>query len=117
MPRKAQKPKNGNRSEEAQNHGGGDIALQRKALQEWGTIGNNDPGGENQGQTNTNVDTDANRRVAEDMEPALPRQMRTDQHEVLGSQDASNRLTRIDRAGRATSTTTRVPGAPSFPAR
>ena len=30
MPRKAQKPKNGNRSEEAQNHGGGDIALQRE---------------------------------------------------------------------------------------
>ena len=117
MPRKAQKPKNGNRSEEAQNHGGGDIALQRKALQEWGMIGNNDPGGENQGQTNTNVNTGANRRVAEDMEPAIPRQMRTDQHEVLGSQDASNRLTRIYGDGCATSTTTGVPGSLSFPAR
>src|SRR2546429_16174 len=82
MPRKAQKPKNGNRSEEAQNHRGGDIALQRKGLQEGGMIGNSDPGGENQGQTNTNVNTGANRRVAEDMEPAIPRQMRTNQHEV-----------------------------------
>ena len=32
MPRKAQKPKYGNRGEEAQNHRGGDIALQRKAF-------------------------------------------------------------------------------------
>jgi len=32
MPRKAQKPKYRNRSEEAQNHRGGDIALQRKAF-------------------------------------------------------------------------------------
>src|SRR6266576_3232124 len=47
----------------------------------------------------------------------IPRQMRTDQHEVLGSQDASNRLTRIYGDGCATSTTTGVPGSLSFPAR
>jgi hypothetical protein len=51
------------------------------------------------------------------MEPAVSRQMRTNQHEVLGSQDASNRLTRIYDNGCATSTTTGAPGSLSFPAR
>jgi len=117
MPRQAQKPQNGNRSEETENRGGGDIAFHRKAFQEWRMIGNHQPRGENQRQTNTHIHAGANRRVAEDMEPTITGQMRTYQHEVLGSQDASNRLTRIYGDGGVTSTTTGAPSALSFPAR
>ena len=117
VPRHAQKPKNRNRSEKTENHGGGDIALQREAFQEWGVIGNNQPYGENQSQTNANVNTGANRRVAEDVQPAITGQMWAYLHEVLGSQGASIRLTRIYGDGCVTSTTTAGPGALSFPAR
>src|SRR5213080_4903429 len=117
MPRQAQKPKNGNGSEEAENRGGGDIALQRKAFQEWGMIGNHEPCAENQSQTNTHVNTRANRRVAEDVEPTITGQMRANRHRVLDSQDASNCATRIYGDGCVTSTTTGAPGALSFPAR
>src|ERR1700686_2408785 len=58
-PLHAQKPKNRNRTEKTENHGGGDIALQREAFQEWGVMGNIQPCGENQSQTNTNVNTGA----------------------------------------------------------
>src|SRR6266436_1735446 len=113
----AQKPKDGNRGKKTENRGGGDIALQRKAFQEWGMIGNHQPYGENQTQTNTHVNTGANRHVAEHMEPTITGQMRTYQHKVLGSQDSSLRLTRIYGDGCVTSTTTGAPGSLSFPAR
>jgi hypothetical protein len=116
-PRQAQKPKNGNRSDKAENRSGGDIALHREAFQERGVIGNHQPRGENQSQTDPHVNTGANRRVAEYMEPTIPGQMRTNQHEELVSQDASIRLTRIYDDGCVTSTTTAAPGALSFPAR
>ncbi len=117
MPRQAQKPKDGNRTQEAEYRGGGDIALQRKAFQEWGMIGNDQPCGENQSQANTDVNSGANRRVAEDVEPAITGQMWTNQHEALVSQDANIRLTRIYGDGCVTSTSTGAPGALSFPAR
>jgi hypothetical protein len=117
MPRQAQKPKDGNRREEAENRDGGDIALHREAFQEWSMIGNNHPCGENQSQTNTHVNTGANRRVAKDVEPTITGQMRMYRHEALGSQDASNRSTRIYGDSCVTSTTTGAPGALSFPAR
>ena len=116
-PWQPQKPKDRNRSDKAENRGGGDIALQRKAFEEWGAIGNNQPRGENQSQTDPHINTGANRRVAEDVEPAITGQMRTNQHKALVSQDASIRLTRIYDDGCVTSTTTAALGALSFPVR
>lgn len=86
----AQEPQNGNGSQEAQHRGGGDVALHRKVLQERNMIGDNQPRRKNQRQANTDVNTRPNRRVAEEMEPTITGQMRTDQHRVLGShsQDA-----------------------------
>src|SRR5260370_35326671 len=106
MPRQAQKPKNRNRGEEAENRGSGDIALQREAFQEWGVIGDNQPCRENQSQTNTNVNTGAYRRVAKDVEPSITRKMWTYLHEVLASQGASIRLTGIYGDGCVTPPTT-----------
>src|SRR6266851_4811997 len=95
MPRQAQEPKNRNDSEKAEDRSRRDIALQRKAFQERGVIRNHQPCGENQRQANSHVNTSADGRVTEDVEPAITGQMRTYQHEVLGSQETSNRLTRI----------------------
>src|SRR5712692_3470742 len=116
MARQAQKPKNGNRSEKAQDRGGSDIALHRKAIQERGVIGNHQPCGEHQSQTNANINAGADCRIAENVEPTITGQMRTYQHKVLGSQDSSLRLTRIYGDGCVTSTTTGAPGSLSFPA-
>ena len=80
-------------------------------------IGNNQPCGENQSQTNANVNTRANRRIAEDLEPAITGQMWAYLHKVLGSPGASIGLTRIYGDGCAISTTTGAPGSLSFPAR
>ena len=117
MSRQAQKAKNGNGSEEAEKRGAGDVALQRKAFEERGMIGNNEPCGENQSQANPHVNTGAYRRVAEDVEPTITGQLRVNRHRVLGSQDASNRLTASYGDGGVTSTTTGASGALSFPAR
>src|SRR6266446_8898928 len=117
MPRQTQKPKNRNRCEEAEDHRRGNIPLQGKALQERGMIGDDQPGDENQRQTNTDVNTRADRRVRENVEPTITGQMRTNRHRVLGSQNACNRLTRIHSDGCVTSTTTGAHGALSFPAR
>src|SRR2546422_553322 len=92
MPGQAQKPKNGNRGEKTQDRGGGDIALHRKAIQERGAIGNHQPCGEHQSQTNANINAGADCRIAENVEPTITGQMRTYQHKVLGSQDTSNSL-------------------------
>src|SRR5258705_5311289 len=83
----AQKPEDGNRGEKAENRGGGDKALRRKAFQERRVIRNHQPGGKYQSQADAYVDTGADRRVAEDMEPSIAGQMRTYQHAVLGSQE------------------------------
>jgi len=91
MPGQAQKSKNGNRGEKAQDRGGSDIAFHRKAIQKRRVIGNHQPCGEYQSQTNANINAGADCRVAEDMEPTITGQMRTYQHNVLGSQDACNR--------------------------
>src|SRR6266478_6283843 len=71
MPRQTQKPKNRNRCEEAENRHRGDIPLQGKTLQKRRMIGNDQPGDENQRQANTDVNTGADRRVGEDMEPTI----------------------------------------------
>src|SRR5712692_3338866 len=115
--RQAQKPKNGNRSEKAEDRSGGDIALQRKALQERGVIGDHQPCGEHQSQTYANINAGADCRIAENVEPTITGQMRTYQHKVLGSQDTCNRLTRIYGDGCVTSTATGAHGGLSFPAR
>src|SRR5258706_7731665 len=117
MPGQAQKPKNGNRGEKAQDRGGGDIAFHRKAIQKRRVVGNHQPCGEYQSQTNANINTGADCRVAENMEPTIAGQMRTYQHKVLGSQDACNRLTRIYGDGCVTSTTAGAHGGLSVPAR
>src|SRR5260370_23863343 len=116
-PWQAQKPKNGNRSDKAENRSGGDIALHREAFQERGVIGNHQPRGENQSQADPHVHTGANRRVAEDVEPAITGQMPTNQHEALPSQYPNIRLTRLYHDGCVTSTTTGALHALSFPAR
>jgi len=115
--RRAQEPENGNGSQEAQHRGGGDVALHRKVLQERNMIGDNQPRRENQRQANSDVDTRSNRRVAEEMEPTITGQMRTDQHQVLGSQDARGKRTRIYGNGCVRSTATGEQGALSFPVR
>src|SRR5947199_7383540 len=104
MSRQAQKAKNGNGSEEAEKRGAGDVALQRKAFEERGMIGNNEPCGENQSQANPHVNTGAYRRVAEDVEPTITGQLRVNRHGGLDSQDASNRLTPSYGDGGVTST-------------
>src|SRR5260370_10258565 len=80
MPRPAQEPNDGNGSDKAENRRRGDIALQRKAFQEWRLIGDYQPCGENQRQTDANVNTGARRRVAANVEPTIPGQMRSYQH-------------------------------------
>src|SRR5712691_476318 len=86
MTRHAQEPKDGQRREESQNRGGGDIALQGKALQERHAIGDDQPSGKNQGQANTDVNTRPNGRVREDVEPTITWQMWTKRHRVPSSQ-------------------------------
>src|SRR5713226_5761604 len=113
----AQKPKDRNRGKKAKNCRRGDIAFHRKAIQKRRVIGNHQPCGEYQSQTNANIDAGADRRVAENMEPTIAGQMRTYQHNVLGSQDACNRLTRIYGDGCVTSAATGAHGGLSFPAR
>ena len=113
----AQKPEDGNRGEKAENRGGGDKALRRKAFQERRVIRNHQPGGKYQSQADAYVDTGADRRVAEDMEPSIAGQMRTYQHAVLGSQETSNRVTRFYGDGCVMSTATGAQGGLSFPAR
>src|SRR5260370_42678371 len=80
MPRPAQEPNDGNGSDKAENRRRGDIALQRKAFQAWRMIGDYQPCGENQSQTDANVNTGARRRVAENGEPTIPGPMRANQH-------------------------------------
>src|SRR5260370_17166794 len=64
-PWQAQKPKNGNRSDKAENRSGGDIALHREAFQERGLIGNHQPPGANQSHTNPHLTTPPNRPLAQ----------------------------------------------------
>jgi hypothetical protein len=113
----AQEPKDGNARQEAQDRGGGNIALHREAIQERRVIGNQQPGGEYQRQAHTDVNTGADGRIAENVEPTITGQMRTYQHERRVSQDASIRSTRIYGDGCVTSTATGAHGGLSFPAR
>src|SRR5882762_1819322 len=92
MPRQSQEPKSRNRRQKAKNRRRGNIALQGKPFEKGRTIGNHQPHAENQRQAYTDVNARSNRRVTEDVEPAVTGQMRTYQHAVLGSQDASDRL-------------------------
>src|ERR1700676_4619772 len=95
MSRQAQKPKDGNRGEKGENCGGGDKALRGKALQERRVIRNHQPRGKYQSHADAHVNTGADRRVAEDVEPTITGQMRTYQHAVRGSKETSNCSTRI----------------------
>jgi hypothetical protein len=117
MPWQAQKAKNGNGSQKAEDRGRRDIALQRETIQERRMIRDHQPRGENQSQANAHINTRANCRVAEDVEPTITGQMRTYQHAVLGSQETSNCLTRFYGDGCVTSTATGAHGGLSFPAR
>jgi hypothetical protein len=85
----AQESKNGNRSKKAEYRRRRDIALQRKALQERRVIRNQQPHGEYQSKANAHVNTGADCRVAENVEPTITGQMRTYQHAVLGSQETA----------------------------
>src|SRR5260370_34179330 len=80
MPRPAQKPNDRNGSEKAENRRGGDIAFQREPFQEWRMIGNYQPCGEHESQTDANVQTGACRRVAHNAERTRPWQMWANQH-------------------------------------
>src|SRR6267154_6438178 len=91
MPRQSQEPKSRNRRQKTKNRRRGNIALQGKPFEKRRTIGNHQPRAENQRQAHTDVNARSNRRVTEDVEPAVTGQVRTYQHAVLRSQDASDR--------------------------
>src|SRR5580700_9393806 len=117
MARHKQESKNRDEREKTQNYSCSHIALHRKSFQEREMIRDDQPRRENQRHANTSIYTRSNRRIAEDVEPTVTGQMRSNGHPMLGSQATDNCLTRTCEDGCVTSTARGALGALSFPAR
>jgi hypothetical protein len=115
--RKAQETKDGNHREKPQGRRCTDVALQRKALQGWSTVGHENPRYENHGQTDAGIHSGANRRVLENVEPAIAREMSADSNQSEAPKSLPKFITRIYEEGCATSAATGAEGALSLPER
>src|SRR6267142_5496455 len=73
MPRHTQEPKDGNQGEQAKKQASRYVAFRRETVEERDAIGQKQPGGEHQNQTESSVDTNSNGRVGEDVEPTVTR--------------------------------------------
>ncbi len=67
----AQESKDGNQREQAKKQCGRDIAFQRETFEERDVIGQKQPSGEYQAQTDSDVDANSNCRVAENVKPTV----------------------------------------------
>jgi hypothetical protein len=86
--RRAKETDHGEDGEEAEKRGAGEIALESKTFKKREAIGNKGPGGQNKGEANADVNTHADCHVLENVEPTVTRQMCSNGHGLVGSQDS-----------------------------
>jgi hypothetical protein len=84
----AKKTDHGEDGKEAEKRGACEIALERKTFKKREAIGNEGPSGQNKGEANADVNTHADCHVLENVEPTVTRQMCSNGHGLVGSQDS-----------------------------
>ena|SRR6266403_2541449 len=73
MPGHPQESKDGDQREQAKKQAGRYVAFRRETVEERDAIGQKQPGGEHQNQTESSVDANSNGRVGENLEPTVTR--------------------------------------------
>lgn len=116
IPRPAKKPKNRNGGKKDKNPGAGYVALKGKTLKKRNLIRDYEPSRKNQADAYSGIDAGVNGRIVKKSQAARARQICSNEHLKLGSQEADLKE-RIYEDGCGMSTATELLGALSFPAR